>query len=85
MRKSYRGTKAASGRREIQAYARHALAANGFGDAPFVNAEQRTKSAGARPGDRTRPTALAAAPDAFPIAQIPSTLQRRATPWKQPF
>jgi uncharacterized protein YjiS (DUF1127 family) len=82
MRKQSQGNKAASRRRAVQAYAMHALAGNGFGDAAIFPIEQRLKSVDARPRSRTRPDGLAAI-----LAAVHSLIQDLVRPvvawWKR--
>ncbi len=54
MRNQSQRNKAASRRREVDAYAIHALGANGFGDAAVDGAGQRFTSFRARPGRHVR-------------------------------
>ena len=79
MRKQSQGNKAASRRREVQAYAAHALAANGFGDAAIFPIEQRLKSVDARPRSQVRPDGVAAILDA--VHQLIQDFVRPIVAW----
>jgi uncharacterized protein YjiS (DUF1127 family) len=82
MRKSSRRNRATA-RHEVHAYAMHAFAANGFGDAAIAGIEQRLKSIGARPRERALPTGWAAVRDAIvraivdPVRAVVAWWQRR--------
>ena len=55
MRNPSQRNRVQSRRREVDAYARHALAANGFGDAAVDGTGQRLNSCRTRPAPRPRP------------------------------
>lgn len=81
MRKSSQSNKAAV-RREARAYAMHALAANGFGDAAVAGLEQRLKSIGSRPRERAHATGLGAVLHAVREA-IRDTLRSIIAGWRR--
>jgi uncharacterized protein YjiS (DUF1127 family) len=79
MRKPSQRSKATARRREVHAYATHALAANGFGGAAVAGIEQRLKSARARPRAQVRLNGLAAVLD--PIRGAVGDLVRSVVAW----